>query len=219
MRRDIEDGMEHTVISGPKIFCIGFHKTASSSLAAALEILLGARVCGPVGHLRPDIADRYRALAREVLDDYVAFKDNPWTILYRDLDRWCPNSKFILTVRDSWKWLQSVVRNFGGQSTPMRELLYGAGRGDPVGNEDLYISRYERHNLEVRQYFEGRSDLLIMDITRGDGWDPLCRFLGRSRPAVEFPSVNITSEREAGKENTYKVLRFPYGKGRGGDGA
>jgi hypothetical protein len=207
--------METFPTRGPKIFCIGFHKTASSSLAAALEILLGSRVCGPVGHLRPDIARSYRRLAHEVLDDYVAFKDNPWTILYRDLDQWCPNSKFILTIRDSQKWFHSALRNFGGQSTPMRELIYGPGRGDPTGNEDLYIARYERHNAEALEYFSGRTDLLIMDISLGDGWDKLCGFLGMPRPAVDFPSINVASEREAGKQNTYKVLRIPYGKEHG----
>ena len=36
-----------------KVFCIGFHKTGTSSLGAALKIL-GYKVCGPVEVHNPD---------------------------------------------------------------------------------------------------------------------------------------------------------------------
>jgi hypothetical protein len=35
-----------------------------------------------------------------------------------------------------------------------------------------------------------KDQLLIMNITEGDGWAPLCKFLGRPIPDVPFPKLN-----------------------------
>ena len=207
----------HNIPVIPKIFGIGFHKTGTSSLGAALE-LLGRRVCGPVGYLKPDIAQTLRETAFELLDDHDAFEDNPWPLLYQELDEECPDSRFILTVRASHSWIRSIVRHFGGASTPMRELIYGPGRGDPEDNEAHYVACYERHNAAVKAYFKGRRDLLVMDLAAGHGWDELCGFLGQPRPHVAFPHINEAAEREAspGTPGRYSHLLggLPYGKPR-----
>lgn len=180
-------------LNQPKVFGIGFHKTATSSLAAALE-RLGYTVCGHIGVSHPDIADVAEDLARSKIDKYDAFQDNPWPILYKRLDDLCPGSKFILTVRPTAEWIQNVVRHFGGTSTPMREWIYG--EGDPKGNEHLYIDRYEKHNREVRTYFSERSDdLLELATTEGDGWEKLCPFLGHEIPVEPFPDTNKARQR------------------------
>ncbi|HEU4730488.1 MAG TPA: sulfotransferase [Kofleriaceae bacterium] len=200
----------------PKVFGVGFHKTGTSSLGAALE-LLGYRVCGPVGYLKPDIADTLHDTAFALIDDYDAFEDNPWPVLYRELDERVPGSRFILTIRDPSAWIRSIVRHFGGATTPMRELIYGAGRGDPRGNETHYVARYQRHNTDVTAHFRGRSDLLVMDLAAGHGWGPLCGFLGAPRPEVAFPHLNEAAQREAspGTPGRYSHLLggLPYGKG------
>lgn len=72
---------------------------------------------------------------------------------------------------------------------------YGVGR--PKGNEDIYIARYERHNREVMEYFKDRSEqLLVLNITAGEGWTKLCPFLNEQIPSISFPCANIASERE-----------------------
>jgi len=77
----------------------------------------------------------------------------------------------------------------------MREWIYG--EGDPTGNETLYVSRYERHNREVLEYFKGRTtDLLVLRLTEGDGWAKLCPFLEQEVPHVPFPVRNKASDRE-----------------------
>jgi hypothetical protein len=45
-----------------KVFCIGFHKTGTTSLRVALE-LLGYRVTGPNGVQDPDIGKNVHELA------------------------------------------------------------------------------------------------------------------------------------------------------------
>lgn len=177
-----------------KVFGIGFHKTGTTSLADALTVL-GYRVTGPNGVRLEGIDHRSAwSLATELLPRFDAFQDNPWPLLYRDVDRALPGSRFVLTVRSEERWLDSVIRHFGANSTPMREWIYGVG--SPLGNEDVFLDRYRQHNREVVEYFRGRDDdLLVMRITEGDGWDVLCPFLGHEVPDVPFPHSNRAAKR------------------------
>jgi sulfotransferase family protein len=177
-----------------KVIGIGFHKTATTSLRVALE-LLGYTVTGPNWVDDPDIRVKVHDLARRELERYDAVQDNPWPILFKEIDGWYPGSKFVLTVRPTASWLRSSVKYFGTETTPMREWIYGVG--SPVGNEAIYVERYERHNREVAEYFRDRpGDLLLLDITRGDGWDKLCPFLGVSVPSTPFPHENAAPSRK-----------------------
>lgn len=187
--------------SRTKVFGIGFQKTGTTSLGRALE-LLGYRMHGVFGFLDPDIAENALPQAIELAQTHDAFQDNPWSVLYQELDAEFPGSKFILTERPTDQWIESVVRHFGTRSEPMREWIYGDGR--PRGNEQLYVDRYERHNREVRAYFQDRpDDLLIMNVTNGEGWETLCPFLGIDVPKQAFPHRNSTSERRMQRFRRY----------------
>lgn len=170
-----------------KAFSIGFQKTGTSTLKSAFEIL---------GY---SVAERFR-IDGESIDDAVieraihvaarvdGGKHSLWPLMYQDLDAAFPGSKFILTVRDTDEWWESILIRFGGQSTEARAWVYGAG--DPEGNEDLYKRRYETHNAEVIDYFSDRpDDLLVFAVTAGAGWDQMCPFLDEPIPAVPFPHV------------------------------
>jgi hypothetical protein len=186
------------VSSRAKVFGVGFHKTGTTSLATALRHL-GYAVTGPVGVRDPAIVADARRIALRLAERYDAFHDNPWALLYREMDQRFPGSKFVLTLRPTEDWIKSVVDHFGTESTPMREWIYGVG--SPVGHEDLYVARYEQHNNEVRQYFKGRpNDILIMSITEGDGWSVLCPFLGRHSRSGPFPHANKREARSHGKD-------------------
>jgi hypothetical protein len=180
----------------PKVFGIGFHKTGTTSFGEALR-LLGYRVTGPNGvHRKGMDTPMAMAITHELLPRFDAFQDNPWANLFREMDRELPGSKFVLTLRPEEAWLRSVVGHFGPRSTPMREWIYGAGYGSPIGNEDLYLERYRRHNREVLEHFSDRpNDLLVIDITRGDGWELLCPFLGLEIPDDAFPHSNSAARR------------------------
>ena len=188
----------------PKIFCIGFHKTGTTSMRRALE-MLGYRVTGPNGTRDPQIASKVHAMADALVPQFDAFQDNPWPVLYRYLDERHPGSKFILTVRSPESWIRSQVRDFARRETPMRRWIYGAGC--PEGNEAVYLERYRRHNEEVQRYFAGRpQDFLLMDLPGGDGWDKLCAFLGRPVPAEPFPRANPASRSRALKNTVARWL-------------
>ncbi|MCW8107273.1 hypothetical protein OPS25_01985 [Alteromonas ponticola] len=186
-----------------KVFCIGFHKTGTSSFTVAMR-KLGYSVTGPDGVTDKNIAENVLKLAMERAEKFDAFQDNPWPIIYKEVDKAFPGSKFVLSVRDPQAWVKSLVNHFGKKSTPMREWIYG--KGCPKGNEELYLNRFNQHNAEVIEYFSDRpNDLLIMNFTEGDGWEKLCPFLGKAIPREPFPNVNRASERSRFNINNIKL--------------
>lgn len=180
-------------MSSEKVFGIGFHKTGTKTLAKALT-LLGYRTTGPNGTRDPDIGRNVYDMAFRLAEQYDAFQDNPWPIIFKESDARYPHAKFILTLRPADQWIESQVRHFGTATTPMREWIYGVGC--PQGNEHVYISRYERHNAEVLEYFRDRPEkLLVLRITAGEGWERLCTFLGKAIPNARFPHENKAADR------------------------
>jgi len=189
-----------------RVFCIGFHKTGTTSLAVALRTL-GYRVTGPNGVDDPDIARNVLAMAYDLAEQYDAFQDNPWPVIYREVDAKYPGSKFILTLREPQSWIRSQVAHFGRRETPMRKWIYGVG--SPQGNEAIYVKRFERHNAEVVTHFRDRAnDLLVMDLTKGDGWEKLCGFLGADVPDRAFPHANKAQERQNATAPAAQWLRW-----------
>ena len=171
-----------------RVFGIGFHKTGTKSLARALE-RLGYRVAGPnftlEERLGSDLLDRCLAIAPE----YDAFQDNPWAVLYKEMDQRFPGSKFILTVRDPQEWLRSATAYFGTKTNGIRRFIYG--RGNPCHNSARYLHRYLLHYEEVVRYFARRpDDLLVFDLIKHPEWEPLCTFLGCDVPDAPFPAAN-----------------------------
>jgi hypothetical protein len=184
------------VSQSPKIFCIGWHRTGTTSIGAALR-RLGYRVggwepaCGELivkwhrGDLAPIMA---RAMAFE------AFEDNPWPLVFAEMDAAFPQARFILTTRATEAvWLDSIrshtaVRYPGRAERQM--LIYGTA--DPVNDGDRYVARYLAHNAAVRSHFKDRpGKLLEMCFERGDGWAKLCLFLAKwPVPDEPFPHKN-----------------------------
>lgn len=175
-----------------KIFSIGFHKTGTKSLAAALE-QLGYSVHGP-GWVKDVHAcaslENLRAAAWPLIEQYDAFQDNPWPVLWRELAAAFTQARFILTVRDEDAWYASALRYFGEQQTPMRALIYGADAASPVGNEQRYRQRYREHNQQVQAYFAGQENFLLLDVAHPDAYDQLCQFLGHPVTGQSFPHCN-----------------------------
>lgn len=190
--------------SGAKVFCVGFHKSGTTSLGLALETL-GYRVTGPNGVKDQNIENNALPMAYDLVERFDAFQDNPWPIIYKELDAKYPGSKFILMLRNPKSWIKSQVKHFGRKETPMRKWIYGVGC--PEGNEEIYVKRFEDHNREVVNYFKNRpQDLLVMDLAKGDDWDKLCPFLGVNIPDITFPHANKATERE--KLNAYDLLKM-----------
>jgi len=168
-----------------KVFGVGLSKTGTASLHEALIILGYSSV-----HYPMDLS---------VLDNVDAGTDITVATEYKLLDQKYPNSKFVLTTRNWWKWILSLRKHFQRFSVETREQAvldirkrtYGTIYYEPI----KMLIRYFKHNKEVRNYFSGRqNDILVMDITSGDGWKKLCSFLGKKVPDVPFPRTNTAFE-------------------------
>lgn len=190
-------------MSQGRIFGIGLPKTGTTSLTRALQ-LLGYRT----NHF-PYSALRYQSgklsLDLERIRKWDACTDSPVALYFKLLERSFPEGKFILTRRDVDSWLDSCqhnhvwpgnyVRNKGIRFLPhIRKILclHRNTFGSEAFEPEAFRQACQTHEREVVDYFARRNrELLILDICGGDGWDPLCEFLGRPVPDLPFPRENV----------------------------
>jgi hypothetical protein len=134
-------------------------------------------------------------------EKFETFEDWPWFLIYRELDKKFPNSKFILTLRkDSEAYVTSLRKHHERQGIRredfVKPLWWDDVFGFPPNQWDYEASaqRYARHNGEVLEYFKDRpDDLLVVCWESGDGWDRLCSFLNKPRPVESIPHLNRAS--------------------------
>ncbi len=185
-----------------KIFGIGFHKTGTSSLAKALRILGYHTIHGDSPHEEP-FGDQGRSLIAQIdqgnyrlptIERFDAFTDNPYFSIWKELDREYPKSRFILTIREEREWLDSCVRYYEQRPLlPMRVWMFGdyANPATSEAAQQRWLDAYRLHNQSIIEHFKERpSDLLVMDITKGEAWEKLCAFLGQDIPSTSFPKEN-----------------------------
>ena len=93
---------------------------------------------------------------------------------YKRLDKDYPNSKFILNIRDVDKWIQSRIKHGNGSVLNEQMNFHNC---DKKQIEIIWKNMYEKHILDVKDYFENRkSDLCIYDI-ENDTIDKIIEFL------------------------------------------
>lgn len=191
----------------------GFGRTGTMSMQAALETL-GYRcyhmkeVTEHADHLaawHELVADRAAMDWPWLFKDFEATVDFPACTYYQELLREFPDAKVVLTVRDPDRWFDSFLtlqqttdrfRVFRFIPRARRFLafvdtLLPKVFGDPRDRARC-IEVFERHNREVQERVPPER-LLVFRVQ--DGWEPLCRFLGREIPAgVPFPHLNEGKE-------------------------
>jgi len=166
----------------PRVFCIGMNKTGTSSLNAAFK-LLGLRSLHHSRIAEPAIA---RAIAEgqpllSSIDGYDCYTDAPFYRHYQALDRQYPDSRFILNTRDTDAWVRSRIAHDRRWNKRRRPANAAPRHCDP---RRLRATK-ERYELAIQDYFaaEGRRHrFLVLNVPAGDGWRPLCGFLGLPVP-------------------------------------
>jgi len=97
-----------------KIFCVGFNKTGTTSTAVALaELGFNVAPQAPAEMLIKDWGQRKFDRILDFCGQFDAFQDIPFSLPYTfiALDLAFPNSKFVLTIRDSPEmWFESLHR-------------------------------------------------------------------------------------------------------------
>jgi len=208
-----------------KIFCIGFGKTGTCSLGKVLRDfgfkdaksqrsveLLGSDWGG---HKNPSEIIKYCQSG-----DF--FKDNPFGLLdlYKDLDLAFPNSKFILTVRNSPEiWYNSLIRAHTNMFSSDKNRVpneadlknskyihkgyllkskknYWGYPNVPLYDEKKYKQQYLDSNMKKRKYFKNRSnDFIEINLANTEDLNRLCTFLNIKTNIKEFPWVNKSKRR------------------------
>jgi hypothetical protein len=192
-----------------KIICIGFQKTGTTSLKGALEVL-GYSVGGNKSKLLLPILQNSWHKVLRVLNRYDVVEDNPWAIIYRQIDHLVPGCKFIFTYRDPESWFKSVNHYFRlpRARPPMHEWIYGRRMGLIVAEKENSIRIYEKHIEGLREYFRDRpDDLLEIDISKGEGWGPLCSFLGCDIPNTPFPHKRDSANKGKKRNRLHRWFR------------
>lgn len=196
-----------------KVFGIGWAKTGTTSLGHALKIL-GYEHETQRLDLVYNLMRNEHEVVYDVIEKHESFDDWPWILLYKEQKEKWPESKFILTIRDEVKWLNSyrnmlkIEGKASDELNKIRTFLYGIEFPD-VSDQQL-IDRYRKHNKEVRDFFSDSKDqLLELDITKGNVWSDLCMFLNIDEPSVEFPHSNHSSYKASSVHRAArKVKRF-----------
>lgn len=197
-----------------KIFCLGFPKTGTSSIEQGLEIL-NYKVCkGYWGNTHSFylfallVNKDYNEILR-MTKYWDAFADAPWggSNLYIKLLEIYPNAKYILTVREPESWYKSfekLITMFDLNPDTALTSYHANGMWGSAyyfetifniktlaGNKQKIIDTYIKHNNDIKAYFNNnQKELLILDLSKVNGWDAICPFLNCTIPNTAFPHLN-----------------------------
>ena len=141
-----------------------------------------------------------------VFAGYKAQVDWPGARFWRELAAHFQNAKVILSVRSSESWFKSamntiypVMANHASLESADRrararmayqiivEQIFDRRMDDP----EHAMAVFQRHNEEVKSSIPAER-LLVYEA--GQGWEPLCRFLGVAVPETPYPKTNSTRD-------------------------
>lgn len=147
-----------------KIFGIGLHRTGTRTLTTMLE-----RLGWKVTHYLhwPETVQAYRTNYYDLrfLEEYDGATDLPIPIMFKQLDKAYPGSKFVFTDRELEPWLRSCERHceYLDMDQPdliTHELVFGAREFD----REKWTETYYRHQRRVREYFHGSGAATMISI-------------------------------------------------------
>lgn len=171
-------------IAGPKVFCVGFNKTGTTSLSVLFENLgLTSRhdIVWPMFSKIP-FGKVYFLRAQ-------CFSDGEQPS-FQTLHRWFPDAVFILNTRDVKGWLYSRIKHVlrrglppAGESIEL-STFYGEMAKEFFADPEMAITRWicdhRIYETRVRSYFAGYPRFTEISVTDDPEWAPkLTDFLRR----------------------------------------
>src|SRR5687768_6928911 len=137
-----------------KIFGIGLSRTATTSLARALN-LLGMKTIHCPSDQTTFNELRSGNYNLSIMREFQGAADTPVVPFYPQLDKAFPGSKFILPTRDIDYWIRSMERHMGflsrsiGQRLSFYSFIDACVYGTLEFNEDRLRYVYETHLRNV----------------------------------------------------------------------
>ena len=194
-----------------KIVGSGLGRTGTKSLQTALNIL----GFGPCHHMVEVFAHpESMALWIEagagrpdwdaIFSGYQSMVDYPGAAYWRELAAWYPNAMVLHSVRDPDRWFESTqatifaphgmaARAMSGDGAPMSAFFrsFSGAFRERLNDRAFMTDYFRRHTEEVKAAIAPER-LLIYEA--GQGWAPLCTFLGVAIPETPYPSENSRAE-------------------------
>lgn len=193
-----------------KVIGAGLGRTGTLSLKLALEHL-GLGPCYHMSEMLAQIrahlplwmeAAKGKPQWDAIFAGYQSSTDYPGCMFWRELAAHYPDAKIILTTRDADKWFDSVSATIYSEPHRARfegnplmkeffELTVFGDLGDRLGDRARMLEYFNAWNQAViDEVPAGR----LLVYAPGDGWEPLCRFLGVPVPEAPYPRVNSREE-------------------------
>jgi hypothetical protein len=193
-----------------KVIGAGLGRTGTLSLKLALEHI-GLGPCYHMSEMLSQIRSHLPLWIESakgnpqwdtIFANYQSSTDYPGCMFWRELVAKYPDAKVILSTRDADKWFESGAATvfspahraqFEGnpQMAEFFELTVFGDLGDSLGDRARMVDYFNRWNQAVID--EVPADKLLV-YRAGDGWEPLCEFLGVPVPAEPYPRVNSREE-------------------------
>ena len=189
-----------------KVVGSGLGRTGTKSMQTALNML----GMGPCHHMvevfaHPESRFLWIDAAKgkpdwdAIFANYHAMVDYPGARYWREIAAHYPNAKVLHTVRDPDQWFESTQATIfapggpGTQGGPFAEFFasFMGDFGDKIHDRAFMTDYFRRHTENVIREIPAER-LLVYNV--GDGWGPLCNFLGVPVPAEPYPSENSRSD-------------------------
>ncbi|KAL6401054.1 nad dependent epimerase [Ilyonectria robusta] len=134
--------------------------------------------------------------------------DTPAIAFADDLVAAYPEAKVVLVERDIEQWYESYMHAIiGNMFDPFTNIVYHLDRSyiHPIGKVQKStvagwagIRSHKDAELKARQKYREHYALVrsitpkerLLEFKLEDGWEPLCKFLGKEVPTSEFPRLN-----------------------------
>lgn len=147
-----------------------------------------------------------RADFDRLLRNYSAVTDIPAACFAQELITMYPEAKIILSTRSVDSWYTSMMNTiWASQIDPLRPVqrLFDNPHFDSLSRmfenifENYFYGNFEKWGKRVFKEHNERVRLLapkerFLEFQVNEGWEPLCKFLGKDIPETEFPRVNDT---------------------------
>jgi predicted O-linked N-acetylglucosamine transferase (SPINDLY family) len=205
------------LINKPRIFNISCNKTGTTSLEHLFVNSFGFRLFNYMKLFYANktlvddvfIKQDYTELLKTIENSKTNFfSDIPFNLsnIYKILDKNYPNSKFILSIRntESWinclkKWLIKIkveLLNTPFYYCSKKWVQYAfpktMNENWEIINEDLLAHLYEKHNNDIIDYFKGTDKLLVYKLEESSEFkiNKICDFIQIKNDNYNFPHKN-----------------------------